>query len=203
MIDEEYNYPVRQARVKNFLNSLRVHDYIADKVDAAMALAKVYKLILKLSRQVPASHRGDAHRIEFLRRAVIGYDWSREPLSRVATNGLTFQQLYGELEAAVHLDKDSKVATIRDRASNAVRDESDDVVAINYDGQGRYNRPRQGPQGKAKDTYVRTDPLTVMGYFNCDAPDHMARNCTHSKNHTKAAALKLEYHQKKKKFIWY
>lgn len=96
MIDEEYNSPVRQARVKNFLSSLRVHDYIRDKIDAATALAKVYKLILKLSRQVPASHRGDAHRIEFLRRAVIGYNWSREPLSRVATNDLSFQELYGE-----------------------------------------------------------------------------------------------------------
>lgn len=98
LIGEKYNAPVRQARVKNFLNSLRVHYDIGDKVDGATALEKVYKLILKLSRQVPASHRGDAHRIEFLRSAVIGYNWYREPLSRVATNDLSFQQLYGELQ---------------------------------------------------------------------------------------------------------
>lgn len=92
MIDEEYNSPVRQARVKKLLNRLRVHYYITDKEDVAMALDKVYKLILKLSRQVPTSHSGDAHRIEFLHRPVIRYEWSREPLSRVAKNGLPFQQ---------------------------------------------------------------------------------------------------------------
>lgn len=56
-----------------------------------MDLDKVYKLILKLSRQVPNSHRGGEHRIEFLRHAVIGYEWSREPLSCVTTHGISFQ----------------------------------------------------------------------------------------------------------------
>lgn len=79
------------------MNSLRVHDYIGDKTDTSMSLPNVYNVFFKLSRQVPASHLDHARRIEFLRWVFIGYDWSREPLSRVATNGLTLQQLYGEL----------------------------------------------------------------------------------------------------------
>lgn len=198
MIEAEYNSPVRQSRVKNYLNSLRMHDFIGDKTDSAAALAKVYRTILKLSRQVPTSHKGDAHRIEFLRCAVVGYDWSREPLSRVATCGLSFQQLYGELEAAVQLEKESKIAKLRDRATDNARDRSDEAVAINFAGQGRYNYPRHQVHTKKDMQKKKHDPLTVMGCFNCDDPAHMAKDCPHPKNFAKSAARLLEYHNKKR-----
>eukprot|EP00171_Calliarthron_tuberculosum_P015940 IDg15940t1 len=44
-----------------------------------------------------------------------------EPLSRIATRGLSFQQLYGELEAALHLEREAKVAVIRDKASSIAK----------------------------------------------------------------------------------
>lgn len=97
MVDKAYNSIVRQTRVKNYLNGLRVSNLMDVRTNAADALSKVYKVILKISRQVPATHRGDAHRAELLRRVVIGQTWVREPLSRMATNGLSFQELYGEL----------------------------------------------------------------------------------------------------------
>lgn len=84
----------------------------------SVALAKVYKLITKLSRQVPASYRGDAHKIEFLRNAAVGYPWSQEPLSRVATHGLSFQMLYGYLEPALQLYNEAKLAIAPDSASS-------------------------------------------------------------------------------------
>ena len=55
--------------------------------------------MINFSPQVPISHRGNAHRIEFLRNAVVGYEWATEPLSRIAPQGLPFQELYGELAA--------------------------------------------------------------------------------------------------------
>lgn len=72
LIDVGYNYVVWQNRVKIYLRNLRVVDYIEENTDAAAAIAKVYTAILKLSRQVPVSQRGDLHRVEFLSRAVIG-----------------------------------------------------------------------------------------------------------------------------------
>lgn len=50
-----------------------------------------------MSRQVPITHRGDAHKIESLLHAVLGHQWAREPLNRIATAGLSFQQPYSEL----------------------------------------------------------------------------------------------------------
>ena len=66
-----------------------------------VSLSKDYNLITKLSYEILASHLGDTHKIEFLCRATIGYDWSQDPLIRAATHVLTFQILHGELEAAL------------------------------------------------------------------------------------------------------
>eukprot|EP00171_Calliarthron_tuberculosum_P003182 IDg3182t1 len=115
MIDNEYNSIVRQNRVKNHLAGLRLSKYTSEGLDDLLSLEKVYKLITKLSPQVPMSHRSEAHKIEFLRNATVGYPWATEPLSRVATHGLSFQQLYSELEAALHLAREARLANIRDK----------------------------------------------------------------------------------------
>lgn len=74
-----------------------------------VGFAKLYILILKLSKQVPTSFRGDAHRIGFLQKAILSYQLAREPLPRVATHNFSFQQLYGDLEASLQLKKEAKL----------------------------------------------------------------------------------------------
>ena len=139
MLESEYNSAVRQTRVKNYLNTLRVTSFVAQGTEMSAALAKVYNSIIQLSRQAPRSHQGDAHKVEFHRNAVVGTPWSSEPLSRVATHNLTFQHLYGELEAGLQLDKESKLAISWDRAQLGQRaPSSDDNAGIMYTGQGRY-----------------------------------------------------------------
>eukprot|EP00171_Calliarthron_tuberculosum_P023415 IDg23415t1 len=118
VIENEYNSVVRQNRVKTYLGTLRLSKFVTDGLDELAALEKVYKLITKLSPQVPQSHRGEAHKIEYLRNSTVGFSWATEPLSRIATHGLSFQQLYGELEAALHLEREARVAVIRDKASS-------------------------------------------------------------------------------------
>ena len=118
MLEYEYNSPVRQTRVKNYLNSLRLSSYISQGVEASAALSKIYKSVIKLSKQAPRSHQGDAHKFEFLRNAVVGMPWSNEPLSQVATHNLTFQQLYAELEAALHLIRSLPLPTSENQPNN-------------------------------------------------------------------------------------
>lgn len=76
LVNKEYNSVGRQKRVKNHLALLSV-DLVDANTDAAVALAKVYKRILSMSRQVSLSHGGDAHTIEFLCGAVIGFNWAK------------------------------------------------------------------------------------------------------------------------------
>lgn len=81
LIGNEYNSIVRQNRVKNHLAGLRLSKYTSEALDELASLEKVYKLITKLSPQVPTSHGDEAHKIEFLRNATVGYSWATEPLS--------------------------------------------------------------------------------------------------------------------------
>lgn len=117
MVEAEYNSPVKQMQVKNLLATQRMNALVASGQTQLVALASTYKLILKLGPQVPLSYRGEAHKVDFLRGAVVGYAWANEPLSRVATQGLTFQQLYGELEASLQLHLEAESASAKDDPS--------------------------------------------------------------------------------------
>lgn len=109
--EKDFNSAVRQTRVKKYLGGLRLTQYLNDSTDTAAALAKVCKHILSMSRQVSIIHRGDAHKIDFLRVAVVGNPWAKEALSSVATAEITFQQLYEELEIAFQLERESLPAS--------------------------------------------------------------------------------------------
>ena len=74
IVEKDYNSTVRQTKVKNYLNTLRISKLVNAGAEMSDALAKVHNIINKLSRQGPASHRGEAQKIEFLRQAVVGFD---------------------------------------------------------------------------------------------------------------------------------
>lgn len=91
MIDAEYNPPVKQMRVKNTLSNLRMNVLVATGQSEASALRDVYQTILKLLPRVPVGYRDDSHKVDFLRGAVVGYPWATQPLSHIATEGMSFQ----------------------------------------------------------------------------------------------------------------
>lgn len=170
------------------MNCLQIANLMDPNNDAGITLANVYKAILETSRQVPVSHRADAHRVEFLHRALIVQEWVRDPLLRVATNELTFQELYSELEAAVQLDKKLQLANAMERMTkySNISTNADGVVPINFSGQVRY-------QGKKSNfgSKPRVDPLAIVGCLNCDDPGHRAKDCPKPKNYDHATACKL------------
>lgn len=202
MVSAEYNSIVRQDRVKNYLSSLRLSSFVKDGTDTTAALEKTYKTISKLAPQVPRSHHGESYKVEFLRNAVVGNSWATEPLSRIATHSLTFQQLYGELEAALHLHIEARLAVMRDDITHGAATPEDKVPGILFAGQGRYMRRNKdiGKRHAAKGASgaQRFDPLSLMGCFNCDDRSHSLGDCPHPVNAIKAAKRKLEYYAKKR-----
>lgn len=172
MIGREYNSPVRQTRVNNYLNSVRVLDLVPKKLEVFVALSKVYRQILQLSRRVPPSHHGDAHRIEFIRQVVIGYPWAHKPLFRVATHELTFQQLFGELEAALQLHTEAQIVSLRVEAARGALNQSGKDAPINYSGQGKYRKSSKPILIKSSQPFT---PLSISSYFNCGGPPFVER----------------------------
>ncbi len=73
-----YNSPVRQNRAKNHLNGIRLRRFTNQGLEESTALEKVYKLMTKLDPQVPQSHIGSTHKVEFLRSATVGLSWTTE-----------------------------------------------------------------------------------------------------------------------------
>lgn len=198
----EYNSVVRQNRVKAYLSGLRMATFTAKGHDATTALERTYHEITRLSPQVPQSHHGDAHKVDFLRNAVVGNAWATEPLSRIATHRLSFQQLYGELEAALHLHKEAQLAVIRDGGGPKSELGAPDTPGILFEGQGRYVRRNVDLGRRLASSGSKSgsgfDPLSLMGCFNCDDPGHRMSECPRRVDMFKASKKKMEYFAKKR-----
>ena len=200
MVEGEYNSIVRQTRVKNYLNTLRLSQYESEGIETPASLERVYKTITKLARQVPRAFRGEEHKVDFLRKAVVGNSWANEPLSRIAPHNVGFQQLYGELESALNLSRESKLAVMQDTLTKRLNKvQEDDLPGILYQGQGRYVQQHKGLGNRSNttDKSGSFDPLSIMGCFNCEG-DHLITKCPHPINTVKAAKRKLDYYSKKK-----
>ena len=192
MIHDEYNSHVRQTRIKDYLNTIRVSNFMEKGISATDALSKVYQLIVKLARQAPQSFRGDVNKVEYLRNAVVGHGWAKEPLSRVGTMSLTFQQLHAELAASLQLENDTQRAIQRDKG-NHMKDNQ--PYQVNFFGQGRYKRRTSAPRFRTPQN--KFNPLNIQGCFNCGG-QHLMKDCTRPIDSAKAATRGIEYYAKRK-----
>jgi len=64
---------VPQGRAANYLQNMRMSDFIQVDVSEADALEKVFSIVARVAKKQPRKFSGDAHRAHFLRGAVIGY----------------------------------------------------------------------------------------------------------------------------------
>eukprot|EP00170_Pyropia_yezoensis_P005631 contig_22869_g5647 len=194
MVGAEYNSIVRNDWVKNYLISMRLSALFKNGTDITAALEKTYKTISKLAPQVPRSHHCVSYKVEFLRNAVVGNAWATELLSRIATHRLTFQQLYGELEAALHLHNEARLAIMCDEVAQGLRIPEGNVPGILLAGQGREVRKNKdiGKRFETPKGSGAFNPLSLMGCFNCDDRSHSLGDCPHPVNAIEAAKRKLE-----------
>ena len=139
---------------------------------------------------------------------MVGPAWSPELLSRVATHNLSVQQLYGELEAALQLEKKTKHAALCDsmtRSSSRRFRNDEEMRGIPFTGQTRYARypsipGYQNRTGLGKQTKgMQFDSPSISGCLRCDDSIRIVKNCPKNLNVSKAAAKKPEYNSKKEK----
>lgn len=140
----------------------------------------------------------------------MGHTWVTDPLSRIATHGLTFQQLYGELEAAMHLEREAKRAIIQDNAgsSTLVRSESKEAIpGIMFEGQGQYVRSKRGVGRTFRNMnqsrkvgwrgQKQNETPKFVVYFNCDDSNHKIRQCLKPVDLSRVAKCKMEFYERK------
>mgnify|MGYP000315045443 CR=1 FL=1 len=200
----EFNSAVQQKEVKTYLSTYDMNALVQAGKTEARPLAHTYKTMVKLAPLLPRSHQGDANSVDFLHHAVLGFDWATEPLKRVATPGLTLQQLYGELASSLQLHTAAKRAKDK-RSSMSDAPVKYELANVMFAGQGVYGRPKTGvgaspPAGtsRAVQRKERFDPLSLIGCFSCDDPGHTMRDCLRPRDATRAARSKLDYFAKKR-----
>lgn len=156
LLKNEYNSAVRQTRIKFHLSGLWIERFVKDEVDTAAALAVVPKEMFAMFQQVSEFYWSDPHKIEFLRKSVVGRQWAEDPLSRIATTELSFQQLYAVLEIAVQFE--SKKMTVGVTKKAVVLSTSTTIASIKFSGQARYaKRPEETPIN-----YLKTETASTV-----------------------------------------
>lgn len=90
--------------------------------------------------------------MKVLRNFEVGFESATEPLSRIASPGLSFHELYGELEAVLKLNKEAKLAAMRDsmrsRRNQADQGESK-ITGILHAGRGKCASQNKGKSKRA------------------------------------------------------
>lgn len=198
-IRAEYHSAVHQNQTQNVLESLRMATFVSEGMSEQDALAKTYKTVANTSKLLPASHMGDVHPVRYLKGAVVGYAWASEPLSQIPTSALGFQQLYGELQSALFMSNEAKRVVLQDSVTG-VTPASGSYTALDvlYGGQRWYAKTPKGSGDRAASKAVaRFNPLSLMGCFNCDKPDHAAKDCPAPFDVAKRDARRREYQLKR------
>lgn len=196
-IEDEFNPLSRQIQVYRSLRSLSFQTF-ADKTSSLTeALDKLNSFILNKANQVPAHHRNEETKTEFLRDAITGCSWSREVLIQTANTPLPYQQLLARLHGAITEEK-------------ASTNKSSNLFPTHYTtGQkmyGRNSRPNQqyrqarpysSQQRPFQQRYrnpSRPHQNSDISCWNCGIPGHRLSDCRKPHNVSQITARKLAHY---------
>lgn len=97
-------------------------------MDETAVLAKIYAEVERISPQFPMIHKRFDHLVMFIRCALSSRTWSHPALQRVASQDLSLQQLYGELELALQLHREGNATSKRSADESFEQDATIDFV---------------------------------------------------------------------------
>lgn len=151
----QYSLLIWHTQFLDYLAGLSVDTLVSTGLNLSAALAKVYAEIVLMPPQLSSSHRGYSHSIRFFWRAVYNELWSYSALQRVASSGLSFQQLHREPESALQICKEG--TNVLDKTAYGKRETE---ALLNYVFEGRCERRRYNTQAPARRS--RETSLTLL-----------------------------------------
>ena len=112
MMVKEYNSDARQLQVQGMLETLRLDKYMAehDISSHSEGLTKLVDVIERLTPQCQPQFRSDANKINYLRKAVLGFNWSMTPIGNIITAKYTFNGFVTALREHLQLESEVSLA---------------------------------------------------------------------------------------------
>lgn len=195
-LNERYNSYAHQRGVLDSLRHLHNADFIKDDCHAAEALVQVAHQIEVLIPQAPRGNQSDQDKLEHLHRAVLGTEWSRAPISNLATTPRSYKQFFDELKTAEQSHRlEKKVAALKfGRASGRSSIVTQDVMGSSsnfFTDQARYGRD---PTARH---VARIDDSADNRCFNCGDRGDRALRCPKPRDNERIAREKFRWTARK------
>lgn len=111
-------------------------------------LTKVVSMIEEMSPQCPPHFRSEPHKIGYLRNAVLGYSWSKTPISNIVTAQYSFNRFITSLRE--HMKLEEEIQNVSWRPTSITHAFSEDIFVQQYGRNPKYVQkypPRRGFKG--------------------------------------------------------
>lgn len=197
-LNERYNSYAHQRGVLDTLRNLHIADFTTDDCDTASALLQVAHQIEVLVPQAPKGHQSDQDKLEHLHRAVLGTEWSRAPISNLATTPRTYKQFYDELKTAEQSHRlERKIAAQKFGRTKArvLTREALGPSSTFFTGQARYGRDPKARQ------VAKIDDSEDDRCFNCGDPNHRHSKCPKPRDDERIARERVKWAARRGKTI--
>ena len=103
-----YNSETRKLQLQSEMDSLDLGEFMKKRsmTDVSESLIKIYDNINALASQLPSGFGDDTHKTRYLRRAVVRFEWAKQPISMVTTSRYSFTQFLTALQESIQLNEE-------------------------------------------------------------------------------------------------
>lgn len=112
MMVKEYNSDARQLQAQGTLENLRMDKHMAEHGISTHSdgLTELADVIERLTPQCQPQLRSDANKINYLRKAVVGFNWSKTLIGNIITAKHALNGLVAALRERLQLESEVTLA---------------------------------------------------------------------------------------------
>ena len=122
MMTGKYTSDSRQLQVQGMLETLRLDKHMSEHEvsSSSEGLTQIIDLIERLTPQCQPQFRSDANKINYLRKAIMGFSWAMVPIGNIITANYSFNGFVTALRG--HLQPENEVKMARASANTHYAD---------------------------------------------------------------------------------
>ena len=113
MMLREYNSDARQLHVQGRLEGLRWQEFMLehDITNPSDGLTNIINVIEELTPHCQPQFRSDSLKIAYFRKAVIGLEWFKGPISSIISSRCTFNSFFTALRESIQLENEIRLSS--------------------------------------------------------------------------------------------